>query len=104
MKRTYKIGVKKSLKQIVYRIWSELKKRKKVKNLEWVIVSNNIPFASWASELIIIASESEVKANFKKWKVIVIRPETRWSIYEQAEGFTGGPNPSMWQNTGMTCE
>jgi len=36
----------------------------KLKKFE--IKNYNIPFASWASELIIVASESEVKSSFKK--------------------------------------
>jgi len=39
----------------------------------------------------------------KTFKVIFIKPETNRSNYEQAEGFTGGLNPWMLQNSGMIC-
>ena len=38
--------------------------------------------------------------------VACIRPETRRSKHEQVEGevtLTGGPNPQMLKNLGMTC-
>jgi len=54
MKRTYRIGVK--------RAWNRLCIGFEADRNE----STNIPFASWASELIIIASESVVKSNLKK--------------------------------------
>jgi len=39
----------------------------------------------------------------KSKKVSFIRPETSRSNYEQAEGFTGGPNSWMLQNSGKIC-
>ena len=82
------MGVKESLKQCVIGFGAIYERKTFI--LIFVLIKkvsevkcDNIPFASWASELIIVASESEVKSSFKKRIVNIIRPETRWSIYEQ---------------------
>lgn len=43
--------------------------------------------------------------NIKALKVTGIRPEAKWSILKQVEGAlksTGGLNPRLLKNTGMT--